>query len=437
MNVKCLHGEGSHLIVDCNAENKKKLGDLKFIEKLLLDLTKIIGSRQISKPFVMNYESGKESGVTGFIIITDSHIAIHTYPKKNFLCLDIFSCKEFDVDKVMSFLDKELKIRKVEKKLLSRGLKHNFDIEKNREKIKGFSVRKNMEVSNMVRNMKNMGFQATNLADGVELINRMRREKATIFLTFTSNMVSSGLRELFAQMVKEKMIDVIITTVGSVEEDVIKCGKDFLLGDFDADDTELNRKGINRIGNIFVPNDRYIYLEEFLMPFFEEIAERQEKTGKMISPREIIYELGKRLKDKNSILYWASKNKIPIFCPGITDGAFGLQIYFFKKENPGFGIDVTADMDELAEIVYKSKKTGGIILGGGIAKHQALGVNIVRDGFDYAVYVTTAQEFDGSLSGARPKEAVSWSKIRMEKNTVCVYGDATIIFPLIMAGVMK
>ena len=151
----------------------------------------------------------------------------------------------------------------------------------------------------------------------------------------------------------------------------------------------------------------------------------------MISPSELIYELGKIVKDENSILYWASKNNIPIFCPAITDGAFGLQLYFFKQSNKDFGIDVTADMKQLGELVLNAEKTAGIILGGGFAKHHLIGVNILRGGLDYEIYVTTAGEGDGSLSGARPKEAKSWSKIKEDANNVCIEGDATIIFPLL------
>jgi deoxyhypusine synthase len=312
-----------------------------------------------------------------------------------------------------------------------------IDGDGNLDRIRGVDYEKK-DVSGFVKSMANVGLQATNLSKAVEIIDKMRQNKATVFLSFTSNMVSSGLRETFAYLVKNKMVDAIITSVGSIEEDLIKCHMPFLLGSFDADDAELHKKGINRIGNIFVPNDRYIKLEKLLHAFFAEMLNKQEKTGKLISPSEIIYELGKKVDDKSSILYWATKNGVPIFCPAITDGAFGLDLYFFKclkKENREFGIDVTADMDRLADIVWESKKTGGIILGGGVAKHHLLGINIVRGGLDYAVYVSTGSEYDGSLSGARPKEAKSWSKLKEDANNIFVEGDATIIFPLIVGSI--
>lgn len=301
------------------------------------------------------------------------------------------------------------------------------------KQIKGIKLSKNMKIKELVKGMENIGFQATQLSKAVKLIKRMKKDKAVVFLSFTSNMVSSGLREVIAQLTKEKFIDVIITSVGSIEEDLIKTEKPFLLGSFDADDKELDKKGVNRIGNIFVPDDRYEFLEEKLIPFFKKLYKKQKENKKLISPEELIFELGREVKDKNSILYWATKNKIPVFCPGITDGALGLQIYFFKQKFKDFGVDVTADMKNLAKRVLEANKTGAIILGGGIAKHYTIGVNILREGLDYAVYISTGTEYDGSLSGARPKEAVSWSKINKEGNYVFVNGDATIIFPLIIS----
>jgi deoxyhypusine synthase len=301
--------------------------------------------------------------------------------------------------------------------------------------IKGFDLSKEANINDLLKKFKTIGFQATHLSQAVEVLNKMYENKTTIFMSFTSNMVSSGLRELFTYFVKHKLVDVIITSTGSIEEDLMKSKKPFKLGDFNMSDVELHKKGINRIGNILVENEHYMGLEDDIVPFFNEIFEKQKESGKMISPSELIYELGKTIDDENSILYWATKNNIPIFCPGITDGALGLQVFFFKQKNSDFGIDVTGDMKKLAQYVIDAEKTGGIILGGGIAKHHLIGVNILREGLDYAVYVTTATESDGSLSGARPKEAKSWSKIKEDANNVCVDGDATIIFPLMALAV--
>jgi deoxyhypusine synthase len=271
------------------------------------------------------------------------------------------------------------------------------------------------------------------LAKAVEIIKSMKKEKATVFLSFTSNMVASGLRGIFAELCKRKFVDVITTAGGSLDHDLIRAYKDYELGDFFMDDAELHKKEINRLGNILVPNECYVELEKRMKPIFTKLY----KEKKIVSPSEVAYEMGASLKDENSFLYWSAKNKIPVFCPGITDSAIGLQTYFFKQQNKDFGIDVTKDMQQLASIVLNSDKTGGIILGGGISKHHAIGVNILRGGLDYAVYVTTASPWDGSLSGARTQEAISWGKIKEKSRYVTVDCDATIAFPLIASSILE
>jgi len=286
---------------------------------------------------------------------------------------------------------------------------------------------KDIDAEDIFSDFEHIGFQATNLGRAVKLIEKMKREKATVFLTFTANMVASGLRGIFADMCRKRVVDIIITTGGSLDHDLIRAEKSYLLGDFDLDDGELHRRGINRIGNILVPNDRYEFLEKRMQDIFEKMYNEK----RVVSPSEIAKAIGKSVSDKGSFLYWCAKNDIPVFSPGITDSAIGLQVYFFKQKRKDFGIDVTADMQQLASITLNAEKTGGIILGGGISKHHAIGVNILRGGMDYAVYITSAPEWDGSLSGARTREGVSWGKIKESGNHITVSGDATIVFPLI------
>ncbi|MBU0586478.1 deoxyhypusine synthase [Candidatus Micrarchaeota archaeon] len=286
--------------------------------------------------------------------------------------------------------------------------------------------------ANLVSKFPNAGFQASKLSQAIEIANKMKKEKSTIYFTFTANMVASGLRGLFAELCKRKYVDVIITTAGALEHDFIRSFAPYELGDFQMDDTQLHKKGINRIGNILVPNERYELFEKKILPIFEKLWNEK----KTISPSELAFEMGANVKDENSFLYWCSRNQIPVFCPGITDGAIGLQTYFFKQKRKDFGIDVTKDMNQLASITLNAEKTGGIILGGGISKHHAIGVNIMRGGFNYAVYITTAQPWDGSLSGARSTEAVSWGKISEKANHITVDGEATILFPLFIAGLI-
>lgn len=285
--------------------------------------------------------------------------------------------------------------------------------------------------------MAAVGFQATNLAKAIGIIERMKKEKATVFLSFTSNMVASGLRGVFAELCKKKFVDVVITAGGSLDHDLIRAYADYELGDFSMDDAELHRKGVNRLGNILIPNDRYELLEQKIRPVFESLYEAKKDKNRMCSPSEIADEIGKQTKDGGSFLHWCHRNGIPVFCPGITDSAIGLQTYFFKQKRKDFGIDVTADMNRLASLVLNADKTGGIVLGGGISKHHTIGVNLLRGGLDYAVYVTTSSPWDGSLSGARTQEAVSWGKVAEKARHITVDCDATIAFPLMTAPFLK
>jgi len=278
----------------------------------------------------------------------------------------------------------------------------------------------------------NCGFQATSLARGISIIREMKKRKATVFLTFTSNLVASGLRGIITELCRRRFVDVIVTAGGSLDHDLIRSAKQYQLGGFIMDDAELHRKGVNRLGNILVPNECYEYLEKFMQETYEELY----RGSKLASPSQIARKIGERTRE-DSFLHWCAKNKIPVFCPGITDSAIGLQTYFFKQKRKDFGIDVTKDMNELAQTALSADCTGGIVLGGGISKHHAMGVNLLRGGFDYAVYVTTSSPWDGSLSGARTNEGISWGKIKEKANHVTIDADATIAFPLMMAPFLR
>jgi len=303
--------------------------------------------------------------------------------------------------------------------------------------VKGYNFEGDLDFDRFLENYMSTGFQATNLGRAIDVVKKMREDNVTVFFGYTSNMVSSGIRDVIRYLVKNRMVHVLVTTAGGVEEDIIKCLKPFVLGRFDAKGSELREKGINRIGNVFVPNDRYIKFEKFMNSFLAKMLEKQKVQGHPLAPSEIIRELGKEINNEQSIYYWAYKNDIPVFCPALTDGSFGDMTYFFKKKNNEFRIDIVDDLIRINDIAINAEKTGIILLGAGVIKHHICNANLFRDGADYAVYINTAQEFDGSDAGARPDEAVSWGKIKPEAKSVKVYGDATIIFPLIVAGAFR
>ncbi len=280
------------------------------------------------------------------------------------------------------------------------------------------------------------GFTAKKLGQACEILRSMLKEKnCTIFLSFPACIISTGTRGVIRKLVEEKLVDVIITTCGTLDHDLARVWKRYYHGDFIMDDADLHKKGINRLGNILIPNESYgIVLEQKMQPILRDLY----KSGKKIlSSRQLAEEFGLRIEDKNSILYWASRNQIPIYVPGITDGAFGAQLWLFRQQHPDFTVDVLKDEQELSDIVFTSKKAGALMIGGGISKHHVIWWNQFRGGLDYAVYLTTAEEYDGSLSGARIREAVSWGKVKESAKYVTVEGDATITMPLIGVSMLR
>lgn len=248
-------------------------------------------------------------------------------------------------------------------------------------------------------------------------------EKATIFLGYTSNLISSGLRETIRWLVEHKHVSAIVTTAGGVEEDFIKCLAPTYLGAFHLDGATLRKKGLNRIGNLVVPNSNYCLFEDWVIPIFDAMLDEQEADPECIwTPSKMIARLGKEINDERSVYYWAYKNDIPVFCPALTDGSIGDMLYFhtYKSSPKQLKCDIIGDIRRINSLSVHAEKVGAMILGGGIVKHHIANACLMRNGAEYAVFVNTANEFDGSDAGARPDEAVSWGKIKMDGESVKV-----------------
>lgn len=304
-----------------------------------------------------------------------------------------------------------------------------------KRKVEDMNLEK-ISFSDLVRQMDSSGgFSAKNLATGVSILENMIKEKDCIkFLSFPACIVSTGLRGAIAQMVEKGLIDIIVTTCGTLDHDLARAyGGEYFHGSFELDDVKLHKEGINRLGNILIPNDSYgVILEKKMNPILEELVKQKSEW----SGRELIYEFGKRLNDKNSILFQAAKKNIPIYVPGITDGAFGTNLVLFSQDHK-FKLDLLQDERELLDIAFTKKKHGALMIGGGISKHHVIWFSQFSGGLDYAVYITTATQYDGSLSGARLTEAVSWGKVKEEAKYVTIDGDATIILPIILAAIYE
>lgn len=303
--------------------------------------------------------------------------------------------------------------------------------------VKGHDFSKSFDITEFIESLFTTGFQATALAQAVTILKKMKEDDALIYLGFTSNMVSCGVRDIITYLCKEKLVDIVVTTVGGVEEDLIKCFKPFVLGNYDTPGKFLRDNGINRTGNLFIPNDRYLLFERFMMPFLKEMYQKYTARGEVISTRQLCYELGLAINHEESIYFWCAKNDIPVFCPAPTDGSIGDMIYFFMQKHKDFKLDVAQDMVDLTNITINAEKTGIIALGGSVPKHHIANANLFREGADYAIYFTTASEFEGSNAGANTEEAISWGKIKDDALHVKVVGDAAITFPLAVAGWLK
>lgn len=327
----------------------------------------------------------------------------------------------------------------------------------------------------LLSSFSTMGFQATALSSAIDEINallnwRLSDEpvkpsdddalrdpavrattRATVWLGMTSNMISSGQREVIRYLAQHKLVDVIVTSAGAVEEDIMKTLAPHFMGDFALSGKHLRMRGLNRLGNLVVPNNNYVAFEEWVTPVLEAMHDEQDaadaardawlrKGGKgdeperlVWTPSRIIERFGRVVENPDSVWYWCAKNGIPVFCPGLTDGAIGDMLYFHDWKRNGFVVDIAKDVRRINDIAVRAKHSGMIILGGGLIKHHVCNANLMRNGADRAVFINTASDYDGSDTGARPDEAVSWGKIKLDATPVKVYGDATIMFPLIVS----
>ncbi len=304
-----------------------------------------------------------------------------------------------------------------------------------KDAVEDYDFSKSMSVDELVLQMeRGWGFTAGKLAVGVNILESMVRERGCVkFLSFTGNLVATGTRGVFKELVKRKLVDVVVTTCGTLDHDVARSWKQYFKGSFVMNDAKLREEGINRLGNVLVPNDSYgIIIEKKMQTLLDNLW----KEGvKEVSSSQFCREIGLRTCNDSSILYWAARNNIPVFVPGITDGAVGYQTWLFSQDHD-FRLNLLKDSGQLNDIVYTAKKTGALLVGGGISKHHTLWWNQFRDGLDYAVYISTADEWDGSLSGARPTEAVSWGKISEKAKRIMIEGDASLILPIMASSLL-
>jgi deoxyhypusine synthase len=302
--------------------------------------------------------------------------------------------------------------------------------------VEDLHVRADMTVGEVLEGFGRMGgFTPPRLVEAVRVLRRMRSEDATVVMSIPAAPIATGLRGVVTDLVRLGFVDAIVTTCGTLDHDLARTWGAYHHGAFEMNDAELHAKDVHRLGNVLVPAASYgALLEDRLRPLLASMfAERAAWPTTDFCRR-----LGDHLdadENRESSLLWTAKEKnVPIFVPGPLDGAVGSQVWMAYQQNRRVAFDLLADEQALSDLVATDGKLGGLVLGGGISKHHLIWWAQFHDGLDYAVAVTTASEYDGSLSGARLREAISWGKLKEAADHVTVDGDMTLVLPLLAAG---
>jgi deoxyhypusine synthase len=304
-----------------------------------------------------------------------------------------------------------------------------------KEPVSDVKVTKSMSIADLIEAYNRIhGFMAGHLVRAIEILRKCLQDSDLRVISFTANLVATGLRGIFAQLIEKGVFNLVVTTCGTIDHDIARSfGGTYYKGYFEADDRMLRDLEIHRLGNIFIPVENYgPLIEKVVYNTLDELDHNKEWAI-----YEILDEIGKRTDDENSILRAAHRRSVPIIVPGYLDGSFGTALFTYTQIHKDLRINPFKDEEVMAEKFFHSKKATALIIGGGISKHHTIWWAQFREGLDCAVYLTTAVEYDGSLSGAHPREAISWGKIRPEANHVVVYGDATILLPILAAAIIE
>ncbi|MGP8078374.1 MAG: deoxyhypusine synthase [Thermoplasmata archaeon] len=308
-----------------------------------------------------------------------------------------------------------------------------------RRKVEDLRIDDGPSLDTLVRRMEAAGgFSAKEVADGVDLLARILADPdMTVFLSFPADIVATGTRGVLATLVREGYVDAVVTTCGTLDHDLARAFRNYYHGAWNLDDADLHRRHLYRLGNLVIPEANYGAIIERKM---RAVLERLWAEGaRAISTQALAREIGSAIpaNARSSILRAAFDRKVPVFVPGITDGAVGSQLWLFWQDHRQLSIDLLSDEQALSDLVYGAKRAGAVMLGGGISKHHTIWWNQFRGGLDAALYLTTAVEWDGSLSGARTREAVSWGKVKATARHTTVEGDVTVLFPLMVGAALE
>jgi deoxyhypusine synthase len=294
---------------------------------------------------------------------------------------------------------------------------------------------KTKDLQSFLTSMEKVGvLGAGRLGRAAEIIQRMFGDSEYFtFLSMSGPMVPGGLRKVVSQLVESGKIDAIVTSGANIVHDLVEAyGGAHYRVPTGKDDYELRKAGMGRIADIYVKEEDFEKFEKGIYVFLDGLPEEKMTT---LAPTEFLRELGLAQKDDSSILKQAALQNVPIFSPGLMDSMLGFHLYTYSTAKQ-LSLDFVKDLRILGEIITQTKKTGAIMLGGGLTKHFTMGSTILKGGLNMAVQITLDRPEGGSLGGAPLVEGVSWQKMQTESNFETVIGDATIIFPLLVIGVL-
>lgn len=307
------------------------------------------------------------------------------------------------------------------------------------ETIHHFDI-KNFNVVPLVESFKCMAFQARNLYRAADIYDRMiKDEKCSIILCLAGSLFSAGLKNVVVDMVRNNMVDAIVSTGAIiVDQDFFEgLGFKHYIGTPFVDDNELRDLHIDRIYDTFIDEDELRICDMTVAEICDSLERRP------YSSREFIWEMGKylKLKGKNpdSVVYAAYEHNVPIFVPAFSDcsAGFGFVHHQWHNPNKNVSVDSAKDFLELTKIKLEAFETGILMIGGGVPKNFTQDVVVAADVLEkevpmhkYAIQLTVADERDGALSGSTLKEASSWGKVDTTYEQM-VYGEATVTLPLV------
>jgi len=308
--------------------------------------------------------------------------------------------------------------------------------------VKHIKIEGKLSVDQLVTQFRNSGsFGAGRLSVACDIFERMVRDKdCTIFLGLAGAVVPAGMRTLIADLIRERLVDVVVSTGANMVHDTIEAvGGHHYKGHWLADDAMLYKYHVYRIYDVFVPEEDFVKLDYKLTQIYDDIANTHKE--KSLSSNEFARELGKRLSDPNSILRAAYEAEVPVFLPAVRDSEFGFAHWLHADRadvKHVLIVDAFKDVPEIVGLCGRSARNGMVIIGGGVPRNTIQSAALAsKKGMDYAVVITMDRQETGGLSGSTLEETVSWGKVKSQADKVFVVGDAMIVFPTMVASAVE